>query len=64
MFYDRIKQTPIRDAINKPIDRYDKEKKERVTDWNMTGIYSGDIPVKVLSKTEVVELIGGSATDR
>ena len=51
----------IRDAINKPIDRYDKEKKEWITDWDMAGIYSGDIPVKVLSKKEAAELAGEKA---
>ena len=47
----------IRDHENVPIQRYDKERKEWVTDWNMCGIYSGDIPVKVISKEEAERMI-------
>lgn len=49
--------TIIRDDDDAPIQRYDKERKEWVTDWNMCGIYSGDIPVKVISKEEAERMI-------
>lgn len=42
----------IRYAYNKPIQRYDRLKGKWVTDWDMTGIFSGDIPCKMLTEQE------------
>ena len=47
----------IRSAFNKSIQRFDKKKKKWVVDWNMCGIYSGDIPCRSLTEQEANRMI-------
>lgn len=47
----------IRDQIGAPIERYDKKTDSWVVDWDMSGIYSGDVPAKVITKEEAEKYI-------
>lgn len=42
----------IRDAAGVPIQRFDTETRKWVDDWDMCGIYSGDIPVHDFTEEE------------
>jgi hypothetical protein len=43
-----------------PIQRYNEEKDEWVDDFDMCGIYSGDIPAKVITEKEASEIINSN----
>ncbi|MGI6721007.1 MAG: hypothetical protein ACOX4I_00395 [Anaerovoracaceae bacterium] len=47
----------IRDKLGAPIQRYDKNIEDCVTDWNMSGIYSGDVPAKIITEEEAMRRI-------
>ncbi len=45
----------IRDWVDGAIQRYDRNQKQWVDDFEMCGIYSGDIPVRILKESEISE---------
>ncbi len=47
----------IRVEPHTSIQRFDKKKKRWVIDWNMCGIYSGDIPCRPLTEQEANRMI-------
>lgn len=46
-----------------PLDRYDAVKRKWVDDSDMCGIYSGDIPVRVITEEEANERIAALKND-
>lgn len=47
----------IRDKDDADIERFDHSAGEWVTDWDMCGIYSGDIPAEVITEEEAMRRI-------
>lgn len=45
------------DVVTPEIQRYDYQQKKWIEDFDMMGIFSGDIPVRSLTETEVNKII-------
>ena len=52
-----IRANNSEEPANVLLQRYSKEEASWVDDYDMCGIYSGDIPVKVITEAEANKLI-------